>query len=252
MNCPYCDEGIHPLAKFCPKCGLPIKDDATVMGWVPDEGPNPFVIGLGALGIVAVALSIGWFSTRGRSEARESVRREPVLRAGMPTVTPVSNWGATWGAPPVTSSPGSTWSFQTPYIVRPRSEMPKRLPRPEPQAPPVPLLAINLYRPRPRPQVLVMRETVPAPVPASYAPYYPLAGAAYGGAGFAPSPRADGSLPSQPESSSLSPAGPSPAASGSVEVGESAWTWDPIQERWARRPDPRDRRAGGNNVVRRF
>ena len=32
MNCPYCDANVHLMSKFCPKCGLPLKDDITIQG----------------------------------------------------------------------------------------------------------------------------------------------------------------------------------------------------------------------------
>jgi hypothetical protein len=82
MNCPYCDETIHAMAKFCPKCGLPLKDDATVMGaYVRDgDGPNWTIIGGGAAAIIVIALAIGFIGSRKDSANPDTVRRDLVAQ----------------------------------------------------------------------------------------------------------------------------------------------------------------------------
>jgi len=104
MKCPYCNDSIHPTAKFCPKCGLPIKDDATVMGGAhaaDGAGPNLWIIGGGAAGIVAVALAIGMLSgQRGRNN--EVVRQEPVRAAFVPSPSHSTS--------PLTSGSGMSFS----------------------------------------------------------------------------------------------------------------------------------------------
>src|SRR5437016_4717121 len=120
MNCPYCDENIHPASKFCPKCGLPLKEDSTVMGnsgaYVSDDaGWNPWVVGGGAVGIVMIALAIGFMSAHKDNVPAETVHREPAGSFGMAgragvgsyynAATPVS-----FQAPVQTASVGPVWT----------------------------------------------------------------------------------------------------------------------------------------------
>ena len=105
MNCPYCDESISLAAKFCPKCGLPLKEDATLMGahFGDDASPNRWLIGAGAAAIVAVALSIGWISTHGQDGT--VTRRQSVGVSGFPQPGSVSAYTAPSGfGTPVSAS----------------------------------------------------------------------------------------------------------------------------------------------------
>lgn len=165
MDCPYCDESISPLAKFCPKCGLPLKDDATVLGGYvsPDAGPSRWVIAGGAAAIVLVMLAIGWLSSRradaGSKTTLQMVRREPVPSAGGYGI--LSSLPAREVAPRV-PQPISTVSF--PALPTP---MPASQPAPLMQAewlpvpPPQPVYLMQEARPRMSPYSLVVQPSKP-------------------------------------------------------------------------------------------
>ncbi|HTE16905.1 MAG TPA: zinc ribbon domain-containing protein, partial [Armatimonadota bacterium] len=162
MNCPYCDETVHAMAKFCPKCGLPLKDDATIMGGpvVDQPGPNRWFIVAGVGGVVALALSLGFMSARGSSRPTQTTRREPVGRYFAPSSTtmggayaqPRSLTPIPRGAAPMAPSPrpslgyggGTRWAY-TPRAPQPRSFVPQapQAPPPDPAPPQVPLAQID-------------------------------------------------------------------------------------------------------------
>jgi hypothetical protein len=232
MNCPFCDESIHPGSRFCPKCGLPLKEDSTVMGaYVTDDaGFNPWAIGAGALGIVVVALVIGWAT--GRKEP-ETVRREPVgsySAPARPSYAQFGNGGGLLQAPSYTRAatlPAFTpnipvkWAW-TPPPAGQRAAVPEALiPAPEPQAPPVPLLEIHRAETRQPVYVRVVQPVTPE-IPVYPTPQY---------------------FPSLP----MADAGAAPVQGGEAGVPHffdesSPYVWDPIHERWALRSDWRNGR----------
>ena len=234
MNCPYCDESISLAAKFCPKCGLPLKEDATLMGahFGDDASPNRWLIGAGAAAIVAVALSIGWISTHGQdgtSTRRQSVSGFPQPGSvsaytapsgfGMPastsgfhvsrgTATPVYNVAS--AVLPDSETKPAGWKPLPPLatVVRRAEDMPST-------APDAPRVDITVDRNRRREpstvttHVVVQPEAPAVPVPAPYTPPSPMV------------------LPPQV-----------------VRGADNAqWVYDPVQDTWARVPS----RRGGVN-----
>ena len=160
MNCPYCDDSIHPMAKFCPKCGLPLSEDATLMGAsiFDDSGPKRWMVAGGAVAIVAIAMSIGWMSSRRGSESAQ-VRRERVghlvpahsthstsLAPGGRPFAPLGQYAA-----PATSAakPIATFGYKAQYAYtppqRPQQVAPVMPPQPEPEAPRH-LMAVDPFR----------------------------------------------------------------------------------------------------------
>src|SRR4051794_10002305 len=111
MNCPYCDENVHLMAKFCPKCGLPLKEDATVMGAyaTDDTGPSMYVIGGGIAGILAITLLVGWLTSRGGDKPVEQVQRQNLTNPAL--MSPAGNPGIIPGSMP--SNPGFSYGSST-------------------------------------------------------------------------------------------------------------------------------------------
>jgi hypothetical protein len=264
MKCPYCNDDIHPMAKFCPKCGLPVKDDgATVMGayLTDDSGPNKWVIGGGALAIVAVALGIGWLSGR-RGQGGETVRREPVgryyaaapatLYGGSPGyAAPYATTSAASGAAPVYFNSNAQVRWATPRVPKPD---PRDFWVPADPEPPRTALAPGLTpRPQPRASVTVTPTVLPLPAAPAVQPGWtlemlqpqltqqpeiavagpvvgsPVPGAALPVIQYGPNGTLMADVSLQPMVMARTPqAAPQNTASD--------WTWDPVQERWARRP----------------
>ncbi|MFN3650015.1 MAG: hypothetical protein ACK47B_10585 [Armatimonadota bacterium] len=166
MKCPYCSDSIHPNAKFCPKCGLGLKDEATMMGsYVEEEsGPNRWVVAAGAGGIVTIALLIGWMSGGGSGRQAQSPAPLPASASTASIVSPVTTAPLTGGTTPAAApgftqfpSPTPSWSGGAGYVSTPttpvsmtpapvpplgytaperRPQKPKPQPEPEVLAPP--------------------------------------------------------------------------------------------------------------------
>lgn len=230
MNCPYCDETISALAKFCPKCGLPLKDDATVMGaYVSDDGPNWMLIGGGAAAVVAIAASIGFLSSQ--SGKTQTVRQE-VGRPGQPAAAPV--FGAPVAAYGLTPNTGFAplnvnaansmtntkprWAYTPPPtpVAQPVWQVPMVVQAPQHVA----LMAPQVWR-RP-PVVQIARSTTPA-VPAI--------------------PPSEINLMMTPSAPAYVESTPAAALNSEIARREATgvWVYDPVQERWARRPEVRRR-----------
>ena len=139
MKCPFCTESIHPNAKFCPKCGLPLKDDATVMGgaYVSDESSvNWPAIAAGAGGLAVIALIIGWLTGQNTNKNADQVRRDTVRMApatgasglrtpGVPTgnggyasfaSVPTHTFQPYRSAPTADYRPNVRWAWQPPVL----------------------------------------------------------------------------------------------------------------------------------------
>jgi hypothetical protein len=247
MNCPYCDETIHPQAKFCAKCGLPLKEDTTVQGVsaTDDAGPSKYVIGalLGGIGLIAIL--IVWLGGQKPSDTQQARQPAPPVnfqtpgmgngmagtRPSTPAFANAQPARATFAAPRADANTTSA----THYVYTPPARLPVAVgPAPDVTPPPVPLLAMTTGDvPRPG-RVTVVRSQAPA-------------------------------IPSLPDSvaSAAIPAMPDvvePAAEdeeGRVNPNPRLYVWDPVQERWARRPDAPRRRAttsrtrrGGTAITR--
>jgi hypothetical protein len=243
MNCPYCDESISLAAKFCPKCGLPLKEDTTLMGasWGGDASPNRWLIGAGAAAIVAVALSIGWISTHGQDGA--ATRRYAAAPSGFPLPGSVTPYAAPSGfsgsAQPLSASrfspspvfnmasstlPESTthpagWKPLPPLatVVRNADDMPS-------MAPEAPRVDITVDRNRRREastvtsHVVVKPEVAEVPVPPPFDP---------------------NSVPR-----------PAPLPGAVVRGADNAqWVYDPVQDSWAKVPSRRGGSATGSSVT---
>ncbi len=251
MNCPFCTENIHPGSKFCPKCGLPLKDDSSVTGaYVVDDGGlmNPWLIGAGALGIVVVALGIGWATGQKDRQPQQTVRREPVgsYNSARPSWAQFGNGG---GAQPLTMAPApSAPSFRTGAAMPFTPNIPVRwawtpppkgaapaVPAPvlppvvkDPEPPRVPLFYVARVENRQPTNVKVVQPEIPE-VPAF--PYVPRP----------PQPTmAEAESAGGPEAVAVDP--DRPVYGPHYYYEDSAWEWDPVHERWARRPEWRPRR----------
>ena len=234
MNCPYCDETIHPQAKFCAKCGLPLKEDTTVHGVSAgdDAGPSKYVIGALLGGIAIIGLLI--FVLGNQKPAEQQVRQQtapprmpapPGMGSGvagtMPSQPAFNNTQA--AARPALQAPrgDANTGSQTRYAYTPptRMTMPAASLAPDTVAPPVPLLVMTTADPPRAPRVTIDRGTTP-PVPAL------------------PDSVAMAAIPTMPDE--LEP---------TVEDGERVnpnprlYVWDPVHERWARRQDAPRRRS---------
>lgn len=181
MNCPYCDETVHVMSKFCPKCGLPLKDDATVMGAyaTDDTGPSIYVIGGGAAAVLAIALIIGWATSQNGKKPVEQVQRQqinnPLRVPSAPAVLPGSGFATTPGfsapsAPSANYSPQVKWAYTPPAQPAPR---PQRfiMPEPEgPEAPPLDLIREMRSAPKEPTRVAIARPETPPIPPAPFVP----------------------------------------------------------------------------------
>jgi hypothetical protein len=146
MNCPYCNAGVHAMAKYCPKCGLPLKDDATVMAsggaYVTDDtgGPAMWAVLGGAGLLMALVIAIGFIGNR---------KSEPERRAQTPPANPAFNPASNFGmrpinpafpvnpagvAPRTDASRSADYNPQVRWAYRP----PAVLPAPQPMAVPQP------------------------------------------------------------------------------------------------------------------
>lgn len=236
MNCPYCDETINALAKFCPKCGLPLKDDATVMGaYVSDDGPNWMLIGGGAAAIAAIALAIG-FLTSGNGKPTETVRKETVVRPGQAAAAPV------FGTPMPTYGLNPNMGLQTMNVSAGRSMTNTKAnwaytPPANPPAP-APVWQPPQVADSPRHLVLtsptIVRQAPVVQVAKSSEPAIPA---------IPPSEFALLTAPPQPTFVETTPEAALNAAITRTEA-KGVWVYDPVQERWALRPEVRQRNLG--------
>jgi hypothetical protein len=241
MNCPFCDESIHPTSKFCPKCGLPLKEDATVMGaYVSDDsGMNPWVIGAGALGIVGIALGIGWFTGR-KNEPVQTVRREPVgsytapARNYTPSYASFGNGGGAINSyasfaqsrasvQPFVPNVPVKWAWEPPKTpAQPVNQAPVPAAIADPEPPRVPLVHIVRRENQQRPEVKVVQAEIPQ-IPSFPMPALPAARPSFG-----VEPTA------QVETSQAGAFNGFAVAAHNFNETQP-WVWDPVHERWARR-----------------
>jgi hypothetical protein len=252
MNCPYCDETVHLMSKFCPKCGLPLKEDATVMGAYAsdDTGPSMYVVGGGAAAVLIIALLIGWLSSRQGNKPVEQVQRQQLSNPAfsMPAVNPA------FGAAPVNpayglSMPGNSKSADyTPQVkwahTPTAAPEPVRQPQfvaPEPRGPEAPPHLIAQQQaaaPKPAPRVEIARATEPAlpAAPSVPPPMNLLPGQVMPEQPAIMLPEADDGLPRlTPEARQLE--------------RDGVITYDPVQERYVLVPGAR-RRTNPNNPPR--
>jgi hypothetical protein len=228
MNCPYCDETINALAKFCPKCGLPLKDDATVMGaYVSDGGPNWALIGGGAAAIVAIAMSIGFLSNKSGQPAQQTV-----VRPGQPAAAPIFGSSVPYGLTPNLGTPTMNVSAANSMTsAKPRWAY---TPPPTPMAQPVWQVPMIAEAPR---QLLVaptiMRRPPVVQIARQTAPAVPVV------------PPSEFIAMSQEQPAYVEA---TPAAALNTEISRreagGVWVYDPVQERWALQPEARRRNVG--------
>jgi len=233
MNCPYCDETVHAMAKFCPKCGLPMKDDATVMGaYVSDsDGPNWAMIGSGAAALVAIALVVGWLGTRHDSAAPDAGRLPTGWAANpVPFPAPASFQFSNVGY--ASASTGHSMSDEKPHWVWVPPAQPQMDLTQEASAalPPTQLLAMNpiaLAHVRKPTYAYIPRPTVPdvPPMPAEVAAVQPSTISTVGYV-------LDNNPPSPP-----------------IEDASGNYVYDPVQERYALKGERR-RMSGSTNSSR--
>lgn len=240
MNCPYCDETINAMAKFCPKCGLPLKDDSTVMGaYISDgDGPNWGIIGMGAAAILIIALAVGWLSRP--NPTTETVRQEPVRQIGAPGTAP----GFRTAAPVYNVTPNPAYQAAArPSMTNTRPRWAYTPPaRPAPTAPPVmaqePAPAaprhFNLMAPviQRRPPVVEVAKSSGPEIPAIPADELALLNRMY----------AEGAGATDEADYDVTPGLVLNNQIVRVEA-EGVWVFDPVQERWALRPDAKRRRS---------
>lgn len=175
MNCPYCDETVHTMSKFCPKCGLPLKDDQTVMGAYAsdDTGPSIYVIGGGLAGLLIIALLIGWLSSHNGDKPVEQVQRQnltnpallspvnPGVVPGSMPANPAFGFGGGGSTRSVDYSPQVKWAYTPPANPAPA---PRPVYVPEvrgPEAPPINLAQEAATQPKAPPKVQIARATTP-------------------------------------------------------------------------------------------
>jgi hypothetical protein len=251
MNCPYCNAGVHAMAKYCPKCGLPLKDDATVMqsgggAYVTDDtgGPGMWVI-LGAAGLLmAIVLVVGFLGNRPSEPPRQAQNRP-----ANPAFNPASNFGMRPTNPafanPAGSAPGASrsadyspnvrWAYRPPAnVAAPTAAAPLQAPE-RTEAPPVNLVEESARQTRSRPPtVQVARATEPALPQFEAAPTYITLGPGE-------------SLP-EPAAAVAPP--PAPLSPQAAEIRrleeEGVITYDPVQERYVIIPGRRPRRTAPN------
>jgi hypothetical protein len=239
MNCPYCDEVINAMAKFCPKCGLPLKDDSTVMGtYVSDgDGPNWGILGLGAGAILIIALAIGFFS---RSTPTDTVRRDavapfsnpaaaPGFRSSAPLYNSSPNPGYQQSSSPSMTSARPRWAYTPPAAPPAAPAMAMA-----PQGPEAPrhfnILAPVIQR---RPPVVEVARSSGPEIPSMSPGELALLSQMYG---------ANNGLDGMTAGYELTPEA---ALNNQITRTEAdgVWVYDPVQERWALRPDAKRRRT---------
>jgi hypothetical protein len=253
MNCPYCDETVHLMSKFCPKCGLPLKEDSTVMGAYAsdDTGPGLGVIAGGAGAILAITLIIGWVTSQGGKKPVENVRRQPVSnpalsfnpasRAGMAPINPAFSFGGSPGSSRSANyRPNVKWAHVPPAHPTPRPQAPIEFEPTGPEAPPINLSVQMALEPKMPPKVEVARAETP-PLPMGFGIRQPRDL----GPGEVMAP--------QPVESAIFPVDPEAAArQNQIRELESqgAIVYDPVQERYVivpeRRRRPRTERGSGS------
>jgi len=246
MNCPYCNAGVHAMAKYCPKCGLPLKDDATVMAsggaYVTDDtgGPGMWVVLGGAGLLMALVVAIGFIGNR---------KAEPERRAQTPPANPAFNPASNFGMRPTNPAfnnpanvgrtgpsrsadynPQVRWAWRPPAVV---SAPQLALPEPERvEAPPVNLLEeTTRQRMAERPTVSVARATTPEIPPFEPTPSYLTLG-----------PGQSLPQPAAAEAPAPPPLTPEQAEIRRLEQ-EGVITYDPVQERYVIIPGRRPRRT---------
>jgi hypothetical protein len=246
------------MAKFCPKCGLPLKEDTTLMGSnngsyvVDDSGPSPWVLAGGALGIVIVALSIGWITGQGQHKT-DTVVRQPITPPSMPNTgllnaAPSFNWGS---SAPVQASanynPNVRWVYVPPS--RPAQPVLPQVapnPGPRPEDMPPPNMGVMLAISQPPRQAPVVTAVLPVePVAPPVAVMAAVPGFGYSGSGMPVVDTSPSLLTAvqAPEPDAI------PAAAGR-EDPRSDWVYDPVQERWAIRTENAQARMSPHVLVR--
>lgn len=284
MKCPYCDESIHLMAKFCPKCGLPLSEDTTLMGASLGSfgglTSNRWVLGGGAAAIVVVAIAIGWASARNASPG-QSVRRETVGTYTAPAAPQVTRFYgtqpvATLPAPRTISARSASPSSSTRWAYVPPAVPSRPLnweQQPEPEAPPHRLRfemlrerkppAVTVAQPDtaplPPPQVYSLPQPVDGRYPAGYAPQAMLLGAAMPvadgpGSGVAGDPngayyRYYMDRFGRPQGLPIG-ASTGPVSSDEPVAGNRDWVWDPVQERYAQREHREEDRVRTSRPLR--
>lgn len=243
MKCPYCDDNIHPMAKFCPKCGLPLKEDQTVQGQygsylVDDSGPSPWVIVGGALGIVVIAVGIGWMTGQGRNRPDTTVQRQPLPTgarsapawAGVPQYSQTAWGGYGSSKPSVDWRPNVRWAYNPSHTAtQPQFNQQQVMPAPEPVQLPPPNMGVLDVVTRQIDHPVLMASAAPV-ITTPLMPELPPA-------------------PVMPEVSTTvaAPAVPAAAPAWNLEEGappmagredpRSSWVYDPVHEQWVIRGD---------------
>jgi hypothetical protein len=244
------------MAKFCPKCGLPLKSDATVMGSayiVDDGGPNYWLLGAGGLAVVAIAVTIGWLGGRGTGSPRVALppsgrsasysfpvggiqppAAQPMREAAnhgpsaSATYNPTVRWA--WNPPVLPAPAGSTWQ---PAVLPPSNmdALMRLISRPKRAV----VVAVEPIVPATPP--LVMAQVMPTQMPEELVPGGPVAAVESLG---------NATRAQQPVSEDGSAAVPAPRRAPSIYEDDpgSAYIYDPVHERWALKPGfvPRRRR----------
>jgi hypothetical protein len=181
MNCPYCDQGIPAGTKFCPKCGLPLQDDATVMGGYTAPAssmPDKRILIAGGAGLGVILLAMGLLAMN-QSSTRDRAGRQSTKGYFATTATPAGTptnavaMGMARSAPPLTLQPAPQATSYAPPPPAPSSiPAPFVMPRIEFFAPPVPLAIMELQRPRRQATVSTPRPVRP-PTPGYVQNEYP-------------------------------------------------------------------------------
>ena len=234
MNCPYCDETIHPQAKFCAKCGLPLKEDITIHGVsaTDDTGASKYVIAAMLTGILVIGGAIAFIGNRPAGQPTEvTIRREPMGgyqkpgTAGIPRATPTvpafTGQQPGFGARRADPNTASVTRYASTPPVRPQTITPA-VPPPAVIAPAPPLMEMARAQSAKSTRVITVRSTT-APIPSL------------------PDSVLD---PTMPPSIGDDLAATLPATTERPDL--SRYVWDPVHERWALRPDAR-RRANARN-----
>lgn len=280
MKCPYCDESIHLMAKFCPKCGLPLSEDTTLMGASLGSfgglTSNRWALGGGAAAIVLVAIAIGWASAKSASTG-QTVRRETVGTYTAPAAPQMTGFQSAqpFVAPaPMTPTRSASPSSSTRWAYVPPAVPSRPLiweVQPEPEAP-AHRLRFEMIRERKAPTVSVAQPITPplpppvyvvpqtaSAMPVGFGPKAKLPGAAMPVAGFGVTgdPTDENSARYRYYIDRFGrPQGvPGGASTGPGSIDESVagnrdWVWDPVQERYARREQREEDRVRTSRPLR--